>query len=254
MSMGLPGVVVFHVLSWIGLGLFAAISFGVGVRLVRLHRTNGFEPELLCGLALLGMGPLGFALSMLAAPTAGVSPGLGTAIWALSFAFLVAGSAAAWRFTQRVFRPEHAAARNLVIAVGLGLVACWFVELFTMGFAPDRPGGPAVRVADWLRNIGLVWGAVESLRYHHMLRRRDAIGLGDPEAQYRMFWWAVGTGSAGLLGLVDATARLAYERAFELPWLMLVTAVGGTTAALGIWQAFRRVESTASDPQPVSSS
>ena len=226
-------------LAWAGLGLFAAISLWVGVRLVRLHRRTRLQPELLCGLALLGMGPLGFALSMSSAPVAVHSELAGRVIWGLSFAFLTGGSAAAWHFTQQVFRPGSGAARQLATAAGVALAACWIAELVTQGFAPDRPGGPAVRVADWLRNLGLVWGALESLRYHRLLRRRAALGLGDDEAARRMFWWALGTGAAGTLGIVDATTRLLVERAFELPWLMLLTAVGGTTAALGIWQAFR---------------
>ncbi len=50
----------------IGFGSFLVASLVVGLRLVLLSRRTGQLPELLIGVGVLGIGPLGFGLSMIA--------------------------------------------------------------------------------------------------------------------------------------------------------------------------------------------
>jgi hypothetical protein len=44
--------------------------------------------------------------------------------------------------------------------------------------------------------------AVESLRYHALLRRRMALGLADPVVTNRFFVWGVGSGATCILVLI----------------------------------------------------
>ena len=53
-------------LRWIGFGAFFASSLVVGVRLLLLARQTGKLPEFLIGIGVLGIGPFGYGLSMLA--------------------------------------------------------------------------------------------------------------------------------------------------------------------------------------------
>lgn len=64
---------VLQLLAWIGFGLFCLSSLVVGSKLLRLWWRTRELPELLGGVSLLSMGPLGFVPTML-------SSHLGTAV------------------------------------------------------------------------------------------------------------------------------------------------------------------------------
>jgi hypothetical protein len=53
-------------LVWAGFAAFFVVSLGVGVRLLALARRTRRAPELLVGLAVLGIGPVGFGLQAVA--------------------------------------------------------------------------------------------------------------------------------------------------------------------------------------------
>lgn len=225
-------------LSWAGLGLFCVVSLIVGVRLIRLYWRTKEPPELLGSLALLGIGPLGFAPAVFSPQLVGTSPGVADGTWAAAFICINLGTVTAYMFTQQVFRPGQASSIGIVVVVSFLLSGCWLTELATTGFAADRPAGPAVRVSDLVRTLGLLWGAGESLRYYRMMRKREQLGLGDPVVMHRMLWWGIGIGSAGAVGVINVAMRVAEAHAYEMAWLTLLTSAGGTAAAFGLLRAF----------------
>ena len=48
-------------LVWVGFGAFFCVSLVVGFRLLALSRRTGELPELLIGIGVLGIGPIGFS-------------------------------------------------------------------------------------------------------------------------------------------------------------------------------------------------
>jgi hypothetical protein len=101
-----------------------------------------------------------------------------------------------------------------------------------------------------LRTSGLGWSALESLRYHRIMRLRTRLGLADPVVTESFRLWGLGTGAAfagSLLGFMTPT--LAGQGAAELPVPNLILSLLGLVAAIAMWLAFlppaayqRRVE------------
>jgi hypothetical protein len=190
-----------------GIALFFVVGLVVSARLLALWRRTRRLPELLAALGLLGIGPLGFCvffggLLLFHGSAVGkiVSDG-GLLLQALGF---VASAV----FTWRVFRPGSAWARALALGLCAGVLAtavAWVV-------APGNSGIMRFQHhADlWLKILCLGWGALESLRYWHVTRRRVALGLADPVVSASFLWWGVAL-AAGALGFV-----LAYDALLSL--------------------------------------
>ncbi len=224
--------------AWFGYTLFCLASVAVGARLLRLWARSRQAPELLAALALLGIGPLGFGLSIASIHLHGVAPGLGDATWAFAAAALTLGGSCVFLFTQQVFHPRSRFVRRLAWAAGGLFTGLLLAEAVTHGFPADEPAGPPMRAANWLRTAGLLWGAAAALRYRSQLVRRVALGIGDAGALARLLGWALALGAAGLASGIDASTKLLTD-ALELPWLKLVDAALGTVSAAFLWRAFR---------------
>ena len=72
-------------LRWIGFGAFFVPSLVIGIRLLLLARRTGQIPELLIGIAVLGVGPLGYGFSILAFATARRAAILSATLWGSGF-------------------------------------------------------------------------------------------------------------------------------------------------------------------------
>ena len=121
-----------------GIAVFFAVGLVVSLRLLGLARRTRQLPELLAGLGLLGIGPLGFCVLMAGVllfrgtPLADVLRISGLGLQALGFV-------ASATFTYRVFRPGSTAARALASAISVGLLGS-FVSCALM---PTRAGDRA---------------------------------------------------------------------------------------------------------------
>ena len=231
------------------LGLLAFLVTGaiVGMRLLWLARRTGHQPERVLGMALVALCILGYPLvlaSRLLETTArvpaellGLAGNAGVALCAV----LVA------EFTRRVFYPERAAAR----AVLLALAALETVLVLGLSVARRRAfasGADAFGVMEavtpWVLPFLLVlavvfgWAGLESARYHAVLRRRRALGLAEPELVNRLLLWTVSMLSASGLILGITTLRLAGARITEHPAPMLMSAVAGLTVSIAWYLAF----------------
>ena len=139
-----------QLLAGLGMVVFMGVSLVVGLRLVRLARRTGEGPELLIGVALISMAPVSFPLARLSLGLQESAPGLAAGLLALSVAGLALGGCCVAELTRRVFRPGSGLARALVWAITLGLVACWGITAWTIGF--DLRGRPM----DWPGYVGFV--------------------------------------------------------------------------------------------------
>lgn len=226
--------------------IFVLGSFWVGGRLLWLHRQTGELPELLCGAGMLGTAAIGYPLVLAAfvmrqaagsadLPSA-IAPGI--AGWILHDV----GVALTIAFTWRVFRPGEAWAARLalgamsVLAVGLGgLVATGYM-------ATGDARGPFFWAHFAVVWTYPVWGAIESLRYAGLMRRRVALGLADPMTADRFRTWGY-----ALVGTIAATlcaSPLLFVSPVEVAASGLLRLTTNVTSVIGVvaiafyWLAF----------------
>lgn len=217
----------------VGFAAFFVVSLFVGIRLVLLWRETRQLPELLIGLGVLGIGPVGFSVTVVSQLLAEASPGASTLCYGLAQLAVSAGALAKLVFTWKVYHPGSRIARGAVLAGGLALIAV-YLEMAWRGFPVEAPG---------LRHLPLVaallWGAIEALRYRERMRRRARLGLGDPVVENRFLVWGIGAAAAGIGSVFSMVAGTLYgAEALVDPQLLLLLSLHGMVAALCMWLAF----------------
>ena len=225
-------------LVWVGFLAFFFVSLAVGVRLLLLWGRTRQLPELLIGIGVLGIGPVGFGSGVAGALLLERRPGLGALLLGTASLAASVGVVAKLTFNWRVYHPEAPAARAATALGALVLAACFAVKLaqgFSHGLAPDLVYYLRVFV-----QIGaLLWGAGEALRYHAMMRRRVRIGLADPVVANRFLLWGIGAGAAGVGSLVGTVAQLTTGVTLrDASWVTVSSSLHGLVAAIALWLAF----------------
>jgi hypothetical protein len=215
----------------IGFGSFLLASLVVGVRLIRLsHRTRQL-PELLIGVGVLCIGPLGFGLSMIAA-LPGRSTILGATLVGSSFLGLFIGAASQYVFVWYVFRQHAAWARPLCVAAVLMLAGGYAGDILENGLINRSRGGVWFWLGALLRVGVLGWVAAESLVYYRRMRKRLALGLAEPVVTNRFLLWGLGSGSA-FAGSATAAAVIAvmgFSASGFAPLALLLSGLGALSA------------------------
>jgi hypothetical protein len=222
-----------------GLILFAVVSTWVGLRLVLLWWSTRQLPELLIGVGVLGIGPLGFGASAAAGFLATSSPGLahGLALWGAFAA--TAGIASKFLFNWRVYHPSEAWAAR-VANTGMAVVAVTLVASIFVGGVEDGMEIPRWYLTRGIFQAGcLLWGASEAILYWDKMRRRERLGLADPTVTNRFLLWGIAAGAAGLGTSIGVTFQMATGIASaEVPALLLSSSLHGLVAAIAMWLAF----------------
>lgn len=224
---------------WVGFAAFFVASLTAGLRLVMLWWRTRRLPELLIGIGVLGIGPVGYGFMTMAQLSRTGHPELSR--WLLGVAVLAVctGAFAKYVFNWRVYHPRQALVRWIVWTSGLLLAGCYATELFTSGFQNQY--------AQSLGNLGrtalligcLLWGSAEALVYWRKMRRRLRLGLADPVVTNRFFLWGLGAGAAGVGTAVGMVAQIVTGLpAAQMPWLILSSSLHGLTAAVALWLAF----------------
>jgi hypothetical protein len=219
-----------------GIALFFAVGLVVSARLLGLWRTTRRLPELLAGLGLLGIGPLGFCVLMTGIVVFGRTPA-GEALRITGLALQALGFVASASFTWRVFRPGSAWAAAFAAAICVGLLATGFAS----AVAPVRDG---VMVAHHHADMGLKilclgWGAFESLRYWRITQRRVALGFADALVSASFLCWGVALASGALGFVLIYAALLALAPGEPLgDRINLVISLCGVVTAAGLYLAF----------------
>lgn len=219
-----------------GIAVFFAVGLVVSLRLLSLAQRTRRLPELLAGLGLLGIGPLGYCLIMSGAILLRGTP-LGDGIRSAGLVLQALGFVASAVFTWRVFRPGSRVARALALGISAALfatlVACWIV--------PNRAGAmlPHHHLDAWLKIACLAWGAVESLRYWRVTHRRVELGLADPLVCVSFFAWglALGSGASGFALVWAALLGLAPGEQLGSS-IQLALSLCGIVTAASLYLAF----------------
>jgi hypothetical protein len=227
-------------LPWIGFGTFFVVSLVIGVRLLLLARRTGEMPELLVGLAVLGIGPLGFGLSMLASATLGRSTIISATLQGSAFVAVFIGSAAQCLFVWYVFRRQAVWARPLVYTAIALLATAYAADILETGLLDRGYGGSWFRAGMALRLLVMVWNSFESLLYWRRMRRRLRLGLADPVVTNRFLLWGVSSAAAFFgSGLIFAFVTVTGMNPNEAPGLSLIVSLHGLVAAIAMWFAFQ---------------
>ncbi|MBS1105692.1 MAG: hypothetical protein H6Q91_1194 [Deltaproteobacteria bacterium] len=223
---------------------FFFVSLWVGVRMLAQWGRTRALPELLLGLGVLGIGPVGFGLVMLAAVAGAHQPDAPSLLAGLSALAVGGGAAAKAIFNWKIYHPSSRAAAAIAFASVALLVVAIVGDARSTGFAPAawmQPGWILVRQGV---QVGvLLWGSCEALRWWLRMRRRLRIGIADPLVANRFLLWGIGAGMAGSGSLIGMLVGLAYGQPMnELPLLTLVLSICGLVAAVALWLAFAAPE------------
>jgi hypothetical protein len=191
-----------------------ALSFVIGVRLVRLGRRAG-GPELWLGLYFLIYSCFATSASVTlylgwSAPQVAFSDGTTRILNAIFYALSTIGMTCLLHFTQRTFRSDSTGARALVWGNCAVLVGAMIGVGVTEGFEVRVLNGIWYWVAYLARLAPFVWVAIESFRYGALLRRRVAIGLADPLVADRFLLWGLWSAVLAVMALSDPLARFWY--------------------------------------------
>ncbi|HXK22063.1 MAG TPA: hypothetical protein VMS55_05235 [Myxococcota bacterium] len=222
-----------------GFGAFFVSSLAIGLRLVWLARRNRGLPELLIGLGILGIGPAGFALMVLAMLFGADRPAVAFVLLATAQLAIAAGGLAAYVFTRTVFRPEAAWARALVWIAALVFAAAFLGRFATGTYSLPMRLDFWTQVGSFDMIACLLWGSFESLHYYGRMRRRARLGLADAVLTNRFLLWGLGIGSAGLGSLIGNVVMMVRGTAMmELDGLTLSNSMFGLASAVLMWIAF----------------
>jgi len=191
----------------------SVVGSAIGARLLGLARQTRQLPELLIGTGVFAYSSLALP-SLLIMGLPSLSVGAARVFQLLQQTANFVTLSAVILFTWRVFRPDAAWARALVVAgIALAAVASWG----TVSVAPETQGASAMpeQVRPYVSLMVVVWAVIflwtglESLRFHAMMRRRLALGLGDPLVCNRFLLWAIWGLACGALDLLDLGYNLA---------------------------------------------
>ncbi|HEB90518.1 MAG TPA: hypothetical protein ENI85_13185 [Deltaproteobacteria bacterium] len=239
----------------LGLLAFVVASAIVGLRILFLALRTKQLPEMAISLSLLLAGGVGTGLTVLAVLITGLDPRL--VQWLNEIAIVVnhIGYGLLFAFVWRVFRPSEAWGA-LLFGVSMAALVVGGVGMM-LELVPGQPlpgrGAPATSWF-WLslssRFVVYGWAAIESFRYHAMMKRRLAIGLADQEVVDRFFYWGVSTVAVCLIWINLGSRALFAESLAVQAMASIGTSILGFVVAGSLFRAFfpmgRRI--SAGDP------
>jgi hypothetical protein len=227
-----------HPLIHVGFLAFFVVALVVGVRLVLLWTRTRQLPELLIGLGVLGIGPVGFGLAVAALNLRASQPAAYSVVMAVASAAIATGVIAKLIFNWRVYHPESAAVRALVVAGATVMLGCYLADLAS-GFDTYREINLSFALRTPVQLGALLWGSAEALRWFFRMRRRASVGLGEPVVANRFLLWGLGAGAAGVGSLIGSMVQLVTgQLSTTVPWVLASSSAHGFVAAVAMWLAF----------------
>lgn len=218
---------------------FFVASLAVGVRLVLLWRRTRELPELLIGIAVLGIGPVGFGGMMAGVLLRQARPELAPACFALGHAAVMAGILSKTVFNGRVYHPASRLVGGISASMAAALAGIFAYYALVSGFEPPNSLDRVELTRSALQVGCLLWGSAEALRYWRLMRRRERIGLAEPVVTNRFLLWGIGAGAAGVGTAIGVGASLAQGvSSLEIPWVVASSSAHGFVAAVAMSLAF----------------
>lgn len=226
------------------LGLVSLGLAVLGVRLLRLSRRTGAQPELWLGFAFLFAGASAWLLPLAASQELHLGVGPARALACLAQAGMTGSIACLVLFTWKVFRPDSVPGRRIAFALIAANLASGLVVL--LGGTPIPVGGIGLAVI-LVRSVSLLWLFLESTGHARRMRRRVRLGLGDPIVANRFALWSIWTGALACIPLFVLSLRALGLLVEPVPGeplpaslraILIVLAAGGGAALGAGWLAF----------------
>lgn len=207
----------------------------LGFRLLRLAARTHEVPELAIGSSFVLAGVIGYVLMLAGNPASGaVTQEQAYRIFTVGYAVIGLGVCCVYVFIWRTFRASEWWAVALVL-LGVGLI------LATSHNSIDPEGGQGL--AFWLGLLGRggagIWGAIESLRWWSLMKRRIGLGLADPVVANRFLLWGLANATTFLIFMSTTMAPQGAEAAGSISTsqILLISTMTFATAVLQ-WLAF----------------
>ncbi len=227
----------------LGLLAFVAASAVVGLRILALAARTRQLPETAIGLSLFLAGGVGTALTVLAVLISELAPHVVQVLNQIAIVVNHIGYGLLFVFVWRVFRPSEVWAALLfgictivLVVGGIGMMR----ELVPGQPLPGR--GESGTFWFWLtlsaRFVVYGWAAIESFRYHAMMKRRLAIGLAQQDVVDRFFYWGVSTVAASLIWINLAGRALFPDSLVVQAAVIFGTSILGFVVAGSLFRAF----------------
>jgi hypothetical protein len=190
-------------MAWLPALIVGTLLSALGLRLIHSGRAAG-GPEVWLGGFFAAAGiAMPLQVSAAGGVDLGVDPGW---IGMVAQAASLSGLAMLLQFVQRVFRPGSAWARRAGTALCVLLVFEGVLLLATGAYRVQS--SPVHSLVTLTLTSVFGWAFVESLVYWNMMRRRCAIGAGDPVVANRFGLWCLWTGILTLFSGVVSSARI----------------------------------------------
>jgi hypothetical protein len=215
----------------------------VGLKLLIISTRTGKFPELAVGAALFSYAAVSQpALLVSYALGEEISLGLRMGLAGLRIAAFYVTLVGLSLFTWKVFGAESRWRQVVTFGIAFtglvsGGVMMWGIWLKYTAGTPMHAYARVCMTAHYVVAFG--WVSLESLRYHALMRKRQALGLADPVVTNRFFVWGAGEGVASLvvLALVAVTLGRAQISAADPVTSCLVT-LAGLVNTLVWWLTF----------------
>jgi hypothetical protein len=233
------------------LSTIVVVCLGVpAVRLLVSAARERKEAELWLGLAM-GIGSVGIPLRFISGIqiTQSINQGVAVSerVGVMSMAghsMLAVGSVFLYVFVWRVFHPGNVRVRNTLFVLFVGIAGYLAWMLFDGAHLVERD--VSAMTGNLLRGLAFPWCAYESIRYWKMMKRRVALGIGDPVVANRFALWAIWTGTFTSLPFVVFFAKVMARVSGDsvgtlelmLPVLRFTMLFGVGAAFLCIWLSF----------------
>ncbi len=223
-----------QILARLALVATCVIGFAVGFRTLAIWWRTRCFPELAIGTNLISIGAGGVLLVVLGESTSLVDSAGGPALWAVTLVVLGVHVLCMGLTNWRVFRPTEKwpAAICAAIVVGMAIFFVW-------GWREFAQTNARTLYYESVRLLTFAWTSFECFRYAARLRRRAALGLGDPVIAHRIGLWGI----ASAAQIVTTSLAVFYGavwqmRLFEAPVGMILMSLFGLCGAVCIALAF----------------
>ena len=187
------------------------LSLLIGIQLLLRMRRHGPAPETALAAYFLFAAFLGACVNIgvygsMADDGLSIPSAIAARLLATGVLLNGVGALGVYLFTWLTFRPDRRWARALVASAAAVLALGFVVQALTEGFAiVVFPG-----LGYWIGRLGFVfpfaWIAVESFRYHRILRRRLRLGLAEPVVTNRFLLWGVWSTATAVNAASDLVA------------------------------------------------
>jgi hypothetical protein len=230
-----------ELLGAVGGGSFVLASLIVGLRLLVLASRTRELPETMLGFGLFTMGAIGYPLMSAARLGVGLSDETRVSLGTIGLFLNWSGELALCTFNWRVFQPNAGWAGALTAALAVILGGLIVAQAAGPGLAPATMRNEGILHHGFLVVLGLplLWGSIEAGTFHARLRRRDAIGLGDPVVTDRIRLWTVAMIAAFAINLATSMAALVLglDLAATTVGALIIGPIG-LVASGAMWLAF----------------